>query len=111
MTQSGTYDEYMSIAELYDHVVPYRERQDVGFFVEAAKESGGPVLEVGCGTGQGADPDRPGGSRDHRPGPLAAYAAGMPGKTGSRTGGSARAGPAGGRGYAPVRAWADASGW
>ncbi len=42
----------MSIAELYDHVVPYQERQDVGFFVEAAKESGGPVLEVGCGTGR-----------------------------------------------------------
>ena len=52
MTQPGTYDEYMSIAELYDHVVPYRERQDVGFFVEAARESGGPVLEVGCGTGR-----------------------------------------------------------
>jgi SAM-dependent methyltransferase len=52
MTQSGTYDEYRLIAELYDHVVPYRERPDVGFFVEAAKESGGPVLEVGCGTGR-----------------------------------------------------------
>src|SRR5512136_1735449 len=52
MTQPGTYDEYMSIAELYDHVVPYRERADVGFFVEAAKGSGGPVLEVGCGTGR-----------------------------------------------------------
>ena len=33
-------------------MVPYRERADVGFFVEAAKESGGPVLEVGCGTGR-----------------------------------------------------------
>ena len=52
MTQPGTYDEYMAIAELYDYVVPYRERPDVGFFVEAAKESGGPVLEVGCGTGR-----------------------------------------------------------
>jgi SAM-dependent methyltransferase len=52
MIQSGTYDEYMSIAELYDFVVPYRERPDVGFFVEAAMESGGPVLEVGCGTGR-----------------------------------------------------------
>ena len=52
MTMSGDYDEYMSIAELYDYVVPYRERPDVGFFVEAARESGGPVLEVGCGTGR-----------------------------------------------------------
>jgi SAM-dependent methyltransferase len=52
MTQTGTYDEYMSIAELYDYVVPYRERTDVGFFVEAAKESGGVVLELGCGTGR-----------------------------------------------------------
>jgi SAM-dependent methyltransferase len=52
MTQSGSYDEYISIAELYDYVVPYRDRPDVGFFVEAAKECGGPVLEVGCGTGR-----------------------------------------------------------
>ena len=52
MTQAGSYNEYMAIAELYDYVVPYRERQDVGFFVEAAKESEGPVLELGCGTGR-----------------------------------------------------------
>ena len=52
MTQSESYDEYTSIAELYDYVVPYRERQDVAFFVETARESGGPVLEVGCGTGR-----------------------------------------------------------
>ena len=52
MTEKGNYDEYMAIAELYDYVVPYRERADVGFFVEAAKESGGPVLEVGSGTGR-----------------------------------------------------------
>jgi SAM-dependent methyltransferase len=52
MTQAGSYDEYLSIAELYDYVVPYRNRPDVAFFVEAAKESGGPVLEAGCGTGR-----------------------------------------------------------
>ena len=52
MTQPESYDEYTSIAELYDYVVPYRERQDVAFFGEAARESGGPVLEVGCGTGR-----------------------------------------------------------
>ena len=52
MTRSASYDEYLSIAELYDYVVPYRNRPDVAFFVEASKESGGPVLEAGCGTGR-----------------------------------------------------------
>ncbi len=52
MESSGGYEEYAFIADLYDHVVPYRSRPDVGFFVEVAKESGGPVLEVGCGTGR-----------------------------------------------------------
>jgi SAM-dependent methyltransferase len=52
MTEAETYNEYRSIAELYDYVVPYRERQDVAFYVEMARESGGPVLEVGCGTGR-----------------------------------------------------------
>jgi SAM-dependent methyltransferase len=52
MAQSGSYDDYMAIAELYDYVVPYRERADVDFFVQAAREAGGPVLEVGCGTGR-----------------------------------------------------------
>ena len=52
MTETGSYDEYKTIAELYYYVVPYRERADVGFFVQAAKESGWPVLEIGCGTGR-----------------------------------------------------------
>src|SRR6186997_1849648 len=46
------YDQYAFIAELYDQVVPYRERADVSFFVEAAREAGSPILEVGCGTGR-----------------------------------------------------------
>ncbi|SRR6266508_1188277 len=46
------YDEYAFIAELYDHVVPYRDRADIAFFVETAKRAGSPVLEVGCGTGR-----------------------------------------------------------
>jgi len=45
-------DEYASIADLYDFVLPYREREDVAFFVAAAKDAGGPVLEIGCGTGR-----------------------------------------------------------
>src|SRR5262245_61162200 len=48
--------EYERIADLYDHVVPHRARQDVGFFVEEAVASGGPVLEIGCGTGRGLIP-------------------------------------------------------
>jgi SAM-dependent methyltransferase len=45
-------DEYARIAELYDHVPAYRDRADVEFFVTAAREVGGPVLEIGCGTGR-----------------------------------------------------------
>jgi len=52
MEHAGGYEEYAFVAEFYDHVVPYRDRQDVTFFVEAAQKSGGPVLEVGCGTGR-----------------------------------------------------------
>ena len=45
-------ESYESTADLYDHVVPYRKRPDVSFYVEAATEAGSPVLEVGCGTGR-----------------------------------------------------------
>lgn len=52
MDSSSGYAEYAFIAELYDHVVPYRDRPDVAFYVEQAKRSGGPVLEIGSGTGR-----------------------------------------------------------
>ena len=52
MDQAGGYADYAFVADLYDFVVPYSGRPDVDFFVEAALESGGPVLEVGCGTGR-----------------------------------------------------------
>ncbi len=45
-------DPYDQIAPFYDATVPYRLREDVAFFVETARESGGPVLELGCGTGR-----------------------------------------------------------
>ena len=45
-------DTYGFLADLYDYVPVYRERADVSFFVEMAREYGGPVLEVGCGTGR-----------------------------------------------------------
>lgn len=44
--------EYAFTAAFYDHVVPYRERSDVEFYVDAARRAGGPVLEVGCGSGR-----------------------------------------------------------
>lgn len=49
---SNVYEEYAFVADLYDHITPYRDRPDVAFFVEAATAAGSPVLEVGCGTGR-----------------------------------------------------------
>jgi SAM-dependent methyltransferase len=51
MDASG-YDHAAFIPEFYDHIVPYATRADVRFYVEAAQECGGPVLELGCGTGR-----------------------------------------------------------
>ena len=48
----GGYEQYARVADLYDYVVPYRSRPDVAFFVDAARDAGSPVLEVGCGTGR-----------------------------------------------------------
>lgn len=44
--------EYDRFAEFYDHVPAYRHRRDVAFYVDLAREAGGPVLEAGCGTGR-----------------------------------------------------------
>ena len=52
MDRAGGYAEYGFTSEFYDHMEAYRSRPDVGFFVELAQESRGPVLEVGCGTGR-----------------------------------------------------------
>jgi len=46
------YDRAPFIPEFYDYVVPYAARPDIGFYVEAARQHGGPVLELGCGTGR-----------------------------------------------------------
>jgi SAM-dependent methyltransferase len=52
MDNASGYEEYAFIADLYDYVEPYRSRSDIAFFVEAAREAGSAVLEVGCGTGR-----------------------------------------------------------
>jgi 2-polyprenyl-3-methyl-5-hydroxy-6-metoxy-1,4-benzoquinol methylase len=53
MTQDpGGYQDNPFVARLYDQVVPYRDRPDLEFFVDFAQNSGGAVLEVGCGTGR-----------------------------------------------------------
>jgi SAM-dependent methyltransferase len=44
--------DYSTVADFYDEVVPYRDRPDIAFYVEFAREAGGPVLEVGSGTGR-----------------------------------------------------------
>lgn len=54
-TQNGldlSYSDSQFVAEFYDHVVPYRDRGDINFYLEQAKKYGGPVLELGCGTGR-----------------------------------------------------------
>ena len=52
MRPSESSSEYSFTAEFYDYIVPYRDRQDIPFFVEKAREAGGAVLEIGCGTGR-----------------------------------------------------------
>jgi SAM-dependent methyltransferase len=52
MSQSSGYESYDFVAELYDYVIPYRDRPDVSFYIEAALQARGPVLEIGCGTGR-----------------------------------------------------------
>ncbi|HSE50901.1 MAG TPA: class I SAM-dependent methyltransferase [Gemmatimonadales bacterium] len=45
-------DQYGLIAGLYDHVALYRDRPDLEFYLEAARQAGSPVLELGSGTGR-----------------------------------------------------------
>lgn len=47
-----SYQDYQFVAEFYDYVVPYRKRGDIEFYRQEAERSGGPVLELGCGTGR-----------------------------------------------------------
>jgi SAM-dependent methyltransferase len=40
------------IAVFYDRIVQFGGRKDIEFYVEVAREAGGEVLEIGCGTGR-----------------------------------------------------------
>lgn len=46
------YARFPFAAEFYDHISPYIQRPDIDFYIELAREAGGPVLEVACGTGR-----------------------------------------------------------
>jgi SAM-dependent methyltransferase len=47
---SGGYIEHEFVSEYYDYILPYDE--DIDFYVDLAKKSGGPVLELAAGTGR-----------------------------------------------------------
>jgi SAM-dependent methyltransferase len=46
------YDAFPDLPAIYDSVPLYNNRRDVQFYVEEARDAGGSVLEVGCGTGR-----------------------------------------------------------
>jgi len=46
------YDVFPDLPAIYDAVPLYVARRDVDFYVDEAKDAGGRVLEVGCGTGR-----------------------------------------------------------
>ncbi len=50
MTLTGYESEI--VADYYDYAEPLNQRDDIAFFVNQAKQAGGNVLELGCGTGR-----------------------------------------------------------
>ena len=52
MSQPARYADTAGLAELYDLVPAYSQRQDVAFYVDTCRAHGGKVLELGCGTGR-----------------------------------------------------------
>lgn len=46
------YDAFPDLPATYDSVPLYYNRREVEFYVEEARDAGGSVLEVGCGTGR-----------------------------------------------------------
>lgn len=45
-------DEYRPSSEFYDYIPVYEGRNDIDYYVDLAVKIGGPVLELGCGTGR-----------------------------------------------------------
>jgi SAM-dependent methyltransferase len=50
--KSGGYAQYTFIADFYDFVPLYVARNDIRFYLEAARQNPGNILELGCGTGR-----------------------------------------------------------
>jgi SAM-dependent methyltransferase len=48
----STIDSYLIAAKYYDGAYGAMDLVDAAFYVDLAKECGGPVLEIGCGTGR-----------------------------------------------------------
>lgn len=51
-SEAASYDRSPFIAEFSPYVARYATRPDIGFYVQAAREYDGPVLELGCGSGR-----------------------------------------------------------
>jgi len=49
---ASSYDVIPDFGLLYDSVPLYAARKDIGFYVQEATAQGGPVLDLGCGTGR-----------------------------------------------------------
>jgi SAM-dependent methyltransferase len=52
LSATSEHDYAAFVADFYDHTPLYANRADVGFYLGAAREAAGPVLELGCGTGR-----------------------------------------------------------
>src|SRR3982075_3779253 len=93
MDASG-YDQAPFIPELYDYVIPYATRPDVGLYVEAARTRYRPHPH----------PYRSGGNRYQRPRRFGRHAGGLPSENRRRTAGCSAAYDAPPRRHSGVRA-------